>query len=133
MVNIEGKDRDRILELARKLIETNFHGDFHGEFNGICDDLAAEIEAADTNTLPSRAWGEFEFFVAVDENGMVGCGRDSEAAREDLMEDTSGDCCEVYTISGRVPSAKVRRVNLGTVETLDDADERQPEVTATRE
>ena len=61
-------------------------------------------------------WSEFEFFVAVDENGVVGTGRDSEGAREDLCDSSEGDCMDVYCITGKVHRAQKRTVNVGEIE-----------------
>ena len=61
-------------------------------------------------------WSEFEFFVAVDEKGVVGTGRDSEGAREDLCDSTEGDCMDVYCITGKVHRAQKRTVDVGEIE-----------------
>jgi hypothetical protein len=74
----------------------------HGEFVDVSDE--------------DSPWSEFEFFVAVDENGVVGSGRDSESAREDLCDSTEGDCMDVYCITGKVHRAQKRTVDVGEIE-----------------
>jgi hypothetical protein len=74
----------------------------HGEF----------VDASDEDS----PWSEFEFFVAVDENGVVGTGRDSEGAREDLCDSSEGDCMDVYCITGKVHRAQKRTVDVGEIE-----------------
>jgi hypothetical protein len=85
-------------ELLDQLIETT-----HGEFKDDTDEADAP-------------WSAFEFFVAVDENGVVGTGRDGESAREDLCDSTEGDCMDVYCITGKVHRAQKRTVDVGEIE-----------------
>ena len=74
----------------------------HGEFVDVSDE--------------DSPWSEFEFFVAVDENGVVGTGRDGEGAREDLCDSSEGDCMDVYCITGKVHRAQKRTVDVGEIE-----------------
>jgi hypothetical protein len=63
---------------------------------------------------------EFTFFVAIDENGRVRGDEDSEGARERLNDDTEGDCLDVYEVTVRVPKARRRKVDLGTIVRSED-------------
>jgi hypothetical protein len=63
---------------------------------------------------------EFTFLIAIDENGKVRGDEDSQGARERLNDDSEGDCLAVYEVTVRVPKARRRKVDLGTITVAED-------------